>query len=449
MQYKYNATGTQGQALSGVINAASEEEARNQLNTLGFSILEIKEVAGEEATASSDLIKFEFAAVDKNGKQIKGTIPAKTPTLAYERLRKEYGFTLTELKSENDPTPIPLAELQNAYELQKNQKPLHEAVGLEEDPAFLEEKEILLKQVDMVFQKIKALLAHYETILSPEKRADIEGNMDKLLRIKGSNNLDYIRNTCTDLLKQIQNDEIFLAQNEHQKERSEVLMESQKMMLQMTHQSAATADVGEKVLLGLEQLSERVKGTPFEPLLHPLETVTRWFETPPELTRLKAQQRALRTQRFAAYKMALKSKKEERTIALKSAQELKQQETEVNMELKALKRRTHSNKKMIDSGHAPFFLEEFNTFTGWLLGFYLAYYFLGFYVTQKGLPVKPLLGIPLDLSESVFFKYALATVFLLHAASSLKINFFLRQKAATPILFVIAGLLCFITFFNT
>jgi hypothetical protein len=172
MQFKYTATNTEGKKLTGVINADDEAGARAQLSHLGFSILEVKVIQEtNNAEAPSDLVKFEFEAIDKNGKKVKGTIPAKSALLVYQRLTEEYHFNITYIAAANadqatkDNMRGPgLAELRQAYEasISKKKNPQAEKMSeIAESPEFLQKKEQLLQQVDAIINKIKTLLANY------------------------------------------------------------------------------------------------------------------------------------------------------------------------------------------------------------------------------------------------------------------------------------------------
>lgn len=440
MQYQYTATNTEGKQLNGVINTASEDEARTQLNNLGFSILSLQESQNTIET-KADLTKYEFEAIDKNGKQVKGTLPAKTPFLAYKRLADEYHFTLQYLAATTaspeekiNMRQAGLEQLKNQYDLEKNQHPIEASAPLTEDPKFLAERDTLLREVDRILKEVNTLLARFETKISPEKRAEIAGIIDKLGRIKSSNNLEYIRHTSKELLKKVQEDEIFLAEQDHDEERHAILQESQRMMLELGQKSAAQVDVGVQIKESLSNVEKKLKGTSFEFLLHPLNGIKAWFTDPPEVERLKTQQSVLRSQQWQAFKMALKTPKTLRQSAWENVRDISIQKKEIRKSLHDLKHRRDNSHLLIKKEKHVFFLEELNSFTGWLLFFYLLYYFVGHYVTTRGLPLRPLLGIPFDMGESVLFKYLLAFAFILHAGLSLKLNFFLRNKTASMVL---------------
>ena len=101
-QFQYTAVNNTGKKLSGVIGAATQEEARKELNALGISVLVMNKIAetGEqsvttEANTSDELPKFEFEAFDKTGRKVLGTIPASNRYKAFKRLMEEYQFEVS------------------------------------------------------------------------------------------------------------------------------------------------------------------------------------------------------------------------------------------------------------------------------------------------------------------------------------------------------------------
>ena len=460
MPYQYTATNAEGKPLTGVINAMNDEDAKKQLGALGLSILELTfiEASQTQAPQHQDLQKFEFEATDKNAKQVKGTIPAKEALLAYKRLIEEYQFTVSYLAPQ-DATPeqkiqihqTGLHQLHNEYELKKNQKkgPATEK-PLSEDPKFITEKNILLEQIDSILQKTNALLTRFEAKLSPEKKAEINGYVDKLLRIKSSNNLDYIRNTCKELLNKVQEDEIFLTSSEHDHEREAIMMESQKMMLELSKSANAKVSAGTQIKQMVGQLEQKLSGSNLDFLLNPIQSIKSWFQDPPEVERLKIQLKALKTQRLDAFKILAKTykHKETRTTTKANVHKIHEQIKQVKLQLKDARSTQNQNRRLIKQEKHIYFLEESNTFLGWLLIFYLTYYFLGHYVTTRGLPLNPFFHIPFDLSQSAIYKYLLTFAFIGHGALSLKLNFFLRSKIANIALTFGTLLLCLLVLFN-
>lgn len=454
MRFKYTSTNAEGKQLTGVINAPSEEAARTELNKLGFSILEIKEAA-ETDQPQEGLQKFEFEAIDKNGKKIKGSIPAKEPLFAYKRLIEEYSFAVHYLAPENasEAEKAQLKQsgtqaLQTEYELEKQKQTEKAAEHAIETPEFLEEKKRVDAEVDLIVEKIKTILSQYEGKISPDKKSEIEGYMDKLLRIKSSNNLEYIKNTGVELLQKIQEEELFLSSQEHESERKSLLLESEKMLLELQKTTASKVDMGVQIQSTVSEWEEQLKGTKFEFLIGPIRTARQWFEVNPEVQRLKTQLKTLRSQKWDALKIVAKSPKETKSAAINDLKDLQKKTKEIRSKLRSIKQLRHEKNLIIKKERHIYFIEEIETFSGWLLFFYLAYYFLGHYITLRGIPIDPFLGIPFDLSDSILFKYLLAIIFLVHAASSIKINFFLRSKVADAVLTTTTIVLCLLTLFN-
>lgn len=454
MRYKYTATNTEGKTLTGIINAETEEEARGKLNQLGFSILSIV-VVQDDNTGDANLEKFEFEALDKNRKRIKGSIPAKDINLAYQRLREEYSFVVHYLaptaSTEGEKTRFRLEgvdQLAALYEASHKGKIEQKTTDVVETPEFIAEKQALLAHVDGIIEKIHNLLANFGQKISPEKKALIESDIDKLMRIKSSNNIDYIKNTCKELLEKTQKEEIFLTSQEHEQERSAMILESQKLMMELNRASGSKTNFGLQIKDGLNRLEEKLKGGKMEFLLEPIRNMENWFTPNPEVLKVKTQLKSLHSQEWSTLKLAVKASKETRPAAIENLKQLINQEKAIKARIKAIKQLRHQQNLVIQKEREIYFIEEISTFTGWLLFFYLIYYFLGHYSTTTNLPLKPFFGIPFNLKDSVLFKYLLALVFLIHASTSVKLNFFIRSRLATYFLSTLTFVLFLMVLFN-
>jgi hypothetical protein len=456
MRFKYTATNTEGKTLTGVINSESEEAARNELNNLGFSILEINEVQNTEPTEGEDLEKYEFEATDKNGKKIKGTIPAKTPILAFQRLIQEYGFTINYLASIKDsPEEKALMrstgteQLTNQYNLEngqtKEEKKMEKIVGTKE---LNSKKTSLSTQVDSINVKINEILIQYETTISPEKRAEILGDLDKILRIKSSNNLDYIRNSCKEILKKIQNEELFLNAEQHQTERQNVIMESEKMLLELDKTTNTKEGITDQLKTSVAEFEDKISGTKLEFIKDAIEKWKTSHTRSPEETQLKNELKQATEGLWDNLKIAMKASKETKKASWGNVRQSREAIRTLKTQLRAFRERRHEKNLMIKKEKHILYIEEVSTFTGWLLSFYLIYYFFGHYVVSAELAIEPFLGIPFDLSHSALFKYLLSIIFITHVATSLKLNFFLRSHVANFVLVLLTLVLSLITIFN-
>lgn len=91
--------------------------------------------------------------------------------------------------------------------------------------------------------------------------------------------------------------------------------------------------------------------------------------------------------------------------------------------------------------------DEILSFSGWLLAFYLLYYFVSFYLSKKDFGI--VLPGPINIYHSIFLKYFLSILFLFHASLSTKINFFRRNEIATLVIvpiFLFGSLLIILNF---
>ena len=310
------------------------------------------------------------------------------------------------------------------------------------------QKTTLVQQVEETLQRIKLLLAKFETKIQPEKRAQIEGYIDKLMRIKTSNNLDYIKHTCKDLLDKIQEEELFFQGMDHGEERQSFLLESQKMMYSLDRAATKKPETQGQFQDAFHGLGEKLKDSKLNFLKEWMESLEKKWKPSPELAALQSQLKTLKRQEWDGVMLVLKSPKETRPAQWENLKSIHQQVKILKEALKTTQKTQKQKSDLFQKEKKIVWLEEFNAFTGWLLGFYLIYYFLGYYVTQGNLDLAPFLGIPFSLEDSVLFKYLLVLVFLMHSASSLKINFFLRNTFATISLPIASFVIMLLTLFN-
>ena len=102
----------------------------------------------------------------------------------------------------------------------------------------------------------------------------------------------------------------------------------------------------------------------------------------------------------------------------------------------------------VNEGFTTSFIGELNALTGWLLAFYIIYYFVSLYLKTKDFGLS---GIPKGfiVYESRIFKYILVTLFLLHITTAIKINFFKKNLIADIILlpvFIFATIISILNF---
>ena len=466
-KYSYNVINQENKSLTGTINAPDEQSARNELNQLGFSVVGMTEIpetelAVEEQQDGASLPTFEFGGIDKNQKHVVGTIQSEDRLSAFKRLMSEYALEVEYLIEQNLPEEQKAAEkMKGVFELQNQideaaQSAQKKVSGDTQDLKEFEEKQNILKtQVEFVLQKVKATLDAYENEMKPEQKAQIRKLVDKILRIKSSTNLDYIRKSCEELLLYIQKEELFLHEDARTKERTQMVMEAKSMMMQL-HSSGSTANMSIHDILSQwreEHITHNERPSTVEKLLDFFVGIIIGFiPENAEIKELLHQISVLNQQikqYFVLYFQA--SSPEFKTEAKTALTKIREEKKKVKNQLKEARKRARDEyKNRVGALQMENFSEEILSFTGWLLAFYLVYYFASIYISTKQLgSLNATVPETFSIYKSNFLKYFLSTIFLFHAALSIKINFFRRYETATLIItpiFLLATVLIILNF---
>lgn len=459
-KYKYTVINPDNKSLQGTIAAPDEAGARKELNELGFSILSIEEIQEETATeAQSKVPTFEFAATDKNAKRVVGTIQAENAYNAFVRLITEYSLaveyiidnSLPEAKKEKERAKGS-SEFYAKYEdeIQKAKKVTTDEKDLKE----FEEKQIQLKnQIQYLLDKVTGILNEYEKIMKPESKVKIKEQVEKILRIRNSTNLEYIRKEAEELLTFLQKEEILLQEKEHIMEKTKIIVESQGIMMQLKKSKSQTdVNITESLRKWYNTHIREVENPkPLNKFLGSIVAVIigAYLENP-EILELKRKISALNIQIkefvFLYFQGPSPEYKKETVNSIKRLwQDRKKYKKLLKEEIRKVKAsmKAEGKKSVGDK-----ILNELYGFTGWLLAFYLIYYFASIYAVSKnfGLTEVPYFFY---IYRSAFLKYFLATLFLFHSALSLKLNIFKHSTAATvaiPPIFLIGAFLIYFNF---
>ncbi len=448
-QFQYTAVNASGKKLSGIIGANTEDDARKQLNTFGISLLAIDQIGEtpvatvtQEPGTSSELPKFEFEAFDKAGRKVLGTIPATSGYKAFKRLMEEYQFEVAYVvpagASEEDRLKAKqegLAALKAEYEAQAVQKT---AAAQEEEKLSAEfeaKRQELLKKVDFILSKIKELVGTFANDLKPESLKLIQGYVDKLLRIKSSTNLDYIEHTSEELLKKVQDQELFLTKEKLSTNRDRMKLEAQKMMAEL-HAKPSELSITENI----EGLHNKWTASN-NPLIQGLAAFLERFIPTEEERDLKQKIRILSGQIWTYQKIVWTAPASTKDEARASLFSLKEEKKRLNQELSAMIKRRKLQESSDEDTPEPLITEEANGFLGWLLAFYLAAYFVSYYLVAKQIPGGNPLPGEFNLLNSPLLRHLLLSVFVWHVLISLRLEHLRYTKGATALTLVIGVLL--------
>jgi hypothetical protein len=239
-KYRYIVINPESKQLEGTIGAPDPDSAKRELNQLGFTVISMNEVADETMAAQAEMAVFEFAAIDKNQRRVIGTIQAPDRYSAFKRLISEYALQVEYIIDNNLSEPDKQNErLKGVMDLQdlineEQQLVQKKETGEEKDlKEFLNKQEILKDQINFVLNKVRDMLDSYEKDMKIETKAKIRYYVDKLMRIRTSTNLDYVRKTAEELLLFLQKEELFLNEQAHLKDRTKMLIEAKSMTMQL------------------------------------------------------------------------------------------------------------------------------------------------------------------------------------------------------------------------
>ncbi len=462
--YRYQVINPDNKELSGTINSPDEKSARAELNQLGFSVISMEDASKEEQkqreTEKTSQNVFEFAALDKNKKRAVGTIQAENLYSAYKRLVKEYIFEVEYLVDTSLPEEQKNGEkqkgvfaLQNRLDTEENLEK-KKKMGSELDIQTFERKQFALQeQVSFVLKKVKEIFDLYETEIKPEIKEKIHNYVDKILRIKNSTNLDYIRNTCEELLTFLQKEELFLHEDLRRKEHTKMSLEAKSIMMQLrSSKSKSLFDFRELLMKWRqEHILNNEQPSHYERILNFLVGAFVGFtEESPEIQEIRRNISTIHQQLKQYVILYFQAPSPEfKSEAKAGLKRLLVERKKLIREIKTIRRQNQqkaqasaTERKWENVG------KELYSFSGWLLAFYIVYYFASLYLSNKKIGPGPL-PANFDIMRSAFLKYFFAMLFLFHATLAIKINFFRRNEIATFILtpvFLLGSILVLLNF---
>lgn len=457
--FKYTVANSEGKKLSGTVEAPDETTARSELKNLGFNILFLEETK-EQPKLDNNLKRYVFEAIDKNSKLISGTIPAKDEADGLKKLSEEYALTVTAIWEENASqeqiaearkkgekllqTRVVSSQQTNDSEGKANQPQGETKIKTAEEE---KQEQFINTKIEIILKQVNELLQKFDQDLKPDQKVEINKRIDKLLRIKHSTNLEYILATAEDLLKFIEEQEKSLKETMHQEQRFEFKVQTQKLLDEL-HTGKKEKSFSQDLLEKIGFWQKKHTGEPEKTSLGAkiinsvFEKIKKMFITPPEIVAIKDQIKAYNKQIWEFAKLYFKEPTAEYKDKVKnSIKAVWQSRKRAKENLKLVKHKLSEKEEAnrIEEHLFISFTQELNSFSGWLLAFYIMYYFASLYINTKDFGFSE---IPKGflIYNSHIFKYLLVIIFLLHAATAIKVNFFKESITAN---FVLPGIFVF------
>ncbi len=466
-KFSYTVLNNDNKQLTGTINAQNEGVARHELNALGFSVISINQASKKDDNVlqalnkeTKNISKYEFSGIDKNNKKVTGTIQGQDIYLVYKRLIEEYQFNISAIYSFNLSTDEKekahqqgIDKLADRYQEEQFSKEnlLRQKESSEQE---LKEKQAALKQqIDFVLQKINTILDTYQNELNPQTKAKIKYYIEKILRIRNSTNLNYVRHTAEEMLDYIQKAELFLHEELRSKEKTELVVEAKSMMMDLHNVNTK----GQKDL-ARSMREWRQANIVTNPSPTPLDITINWFfslfiGTQPDSSEIIEARNSLiqtKQQLWQFLKIYLQSPnkqfKQETLTNLKRLWNLKKEKKQILHDL--IQKQKNKLLETTSTTNIDKFLGEILKLAGWVFFFYMIYYYLAIYSSTKqiNLPFTPKLE---NIFQSSIIKYFFTILFIFIALLGIKIEFTPRKKNFDLILiflFLILSLLIVLNF---
>ena len=459
--FRYTVVNKENKQLAGEIDAPDIDKARVELQELGFSIVAIEETNAGKLEPGT---VFEFKGKDNENRTITGTIKSEEQYQAFKRLIKEYELDVQYIVQadlpEKEKAKLKTAgvkTLMKKYqeEVMKNTDKYHEKKFKKIDRNFEKQKALIMRQVDYVLGKVQEAVDGFAKELNPEDKQKIKDFVNRILRLKNTTNLEYLKNTSRDLLKFLQSAEVFSKGKSKIKQRLSLYAETEDMIdhIEKGKDFGVYEDLEDQLL---RWQSEHIKGKKKIPLFDRAKNIVftiiiRIIHQPKEIRKLNKELHFLNRELKQYYGVYLKTKDQTfRKESLESIKQLRIKKQKLKEKIQDLK--AQERKRLQEMGELNYFekvLSSINELTGWLLFFYLVFYFVSSLIINKDLIFNSY-EIPsiFYLFQSGLIKYILPLIFLLHITTSVKLHFFKKNMVSNIVLFPVFAIFSLLVLFN-
>lgn len=478
MKFSYAALTKDNKKITGVFDVENQEAAQAELHKMGVAILSVTQISDEEfeklqetekiAREEKGIKTFSFLAIDPNGKEVEGTIDSPDDISAYRRLRNEYQFkisnlyedTATEVEKEDAKKRIEGLEAQLVQE--RSEEPAKERRNDDSLEAGEEEiDKVLIEEIDRVIINTKKVIENHNDFFSNELLREIQNVLGNLERIRTSNNIKHITEISNELYELVSNPDKIENVDENENFQSlkgeigdSALVRKEFELYKKAIDATGVKKIFQSIANHLKDMTEpEEEGEAPKGLVGKIKAkVHSIFEKltkkkPIKLADIKKKEIkpkgkiGLFFEKLQGYFKATspvlkKTRKKEMMRALKSIFKKNKKEDQEGAEAE-----NEKEKKIIKKGKGErdftSFLVEIDSFIGWLLCFYIIYFFLVSFSLEKGIGLNKdfvfkTMKTPLILNISVF-------LLIMHLILRMK-NLHLRKNAIAGLFLIFFGI---------
>ncbi len=262
-QYYFQAVDESGKKVSGSVSAASEEVARESLKAKGLAVLSIELYDASKQQIAEGMKRFVFVGFDSEGKMSRGAIEAEDGYQAYKKLKTDFAMRVQSLGEEGKKNMVidPSWEARYQEETKKgiSKTPAENKKEAEEGGVKLSDKDLAeiafyQERIGEIVQEVTAKIEMSKEFLNPEKRREIMERVNLLSRLRRSNAIDHLKKLTDKILKELNDDALFLDQEKLSEEQRQRLA-TQKEAITKTSQQFS-----QKLTEGLQNISFDLSG---------------------------------------------------------------------------------------------------------------------------------------------------------------------------------------------
>lgn len=440
MKFSYTIVNKEGKKLTGTIDGDTENAARDELNKLGFPVLDMLVINAETAEEIlGKTNKFEFEAIEKSGRKIIGNIAGENRFEAFKRLIKEYHFTVEKIWEASAALDIQEEQKNlgviDLYTLLKKEssaeKPDENVIAMQKEQ---EEKEkYVQKHIGELLEKAAIFIEKDGGKMNPEEKKEVQGKIDRLIRLKNSSNIGYIRHLGEELLMRL---ETRAGETGDEK----IKLEFKKLMTSLREEKIQTS-WRQQILQSIKAWKEKNTksqdgvGGILWPILSFMEDA---LTEPPEISGRKEKINLLSREIFSYYKLLIMEKSPELRDEIKeSIKQLGGEKEILKDELAEIKRKYREEEELKEEKTIwEKTKEELLQLLGWMLFFYIIYAIL---MRYKLLPKS--IEKMIDTSTTKNFTVLLTIIFCTYIIAKTKKAVFPGSTFAG----IIAGVLVAVT----
>ena len=229
-KYHFVAVRPDGKKVSGTLTAENEVLAKEAISERGLALFSLELFAGQPVEGTTEGFKrFEFEGIDSDQKVVRGTIEEENGYEAYKKLNLEYELDVkviipaTATPEEREAiraAGIPAAWVprfqadKKKFDKEKEKENKNKGNKEDNEPLLSEkdkrELQVYQAEIGDITRQVLEMLQKNEDFLDASAKREIMDRIGLMSRLRRSNAIDHLRSLTDKLLKQLNDDKLFI-----------------------------------------------------------------------------------------------------------------------------------------------------------------------------------------------------------------------------------------------